>query len=277
MRLIRICPKENDVVSAEPTESPYSLALTVAYDGLAFHGYARQPEQVTVQGRLDAALSIALRRDVTTAVAGRTDAGVHSLGNVVSCDAFGDEPDDDALLRSLNSLAGAGIAIRQIRRAHAGFSARSDAIEREYRYRIVNGVVPPLFLGRLAWGVRKPLDLEAMRTAAAHLVGELDFRSFCVTASSLGKRTFRRIDAIEIRREEHLGEQCIVVRIVGNAFLHSMVRVVVGSLVEVGTGRRDASWLADALVACERAAAGPTAPAHGLTLWRVGYPDGVWL
>lgn len=256
---------------------PHAIALTVAYDGMVFAGFARQPGQITVQGRLEAALSIALRRDIVTAVAGRTDAGVHSLGNVVSFEALGDDPEDGALLRSLNALVGEGIAIRQIRRARAGFSARFDAIEREYRYRIVTGPVPPLFLGHIAWWERKPLDLDAMRSASACLVGERDFRSFCVSASSLGKRTFRCVKSIEIHNEQHLGEQCTVVRIVGNAFLHSMVRVVVGSLVEVGTGRRDEAWLVGALAACERAAAGPTAPAHGLTLWRVGYRDGVWL
>ena len=264
-------------MTAVSSPSSHSLAFTVAYDGSSFSGFARQPGQVTVQGRLEAALSVALRRDIVTAVAGRTDAGVHSLGNVVSCEACGDEPDDGALLRSLNALVGDGISVREIRRAQAGFSARFDAVQREYRYRLVAGRVPPLFLSSTAYWVHRSLDVDAMRDAATCLVGEHDFRSFCVSASSLGQRTFRRVDSIEIMDEEHLGEPCTVVRVLGNAFLHSMVRVVVGSLVEVGAGRRDSEWLMAALAARDRSAAGPTAPAHGLTLWRVGFRDGVWL
>ena len=158
-----------------------------------------------------------------------------------------------------------------------GFSARFDAIRREYRYRIVAGPVPPLFLRHVAWWTPRPLDVDAIREGAAHLVGEHDFKSFCLTEAAEGRRTFRRMDTVEVSEEEHLGETCLVVRVVGNAFLRSMVRVVVGTLVEVGAGRREPEWVAEALTACDRSAAGPTAPAHGLTFWRVDYKDGVWL
>jgi tRNA pseudouridine38-40 synthase len=116
-----------------------------------------------------------------------------------------------------------------------------------------------------------------MREAAAHLVGEHDFRSFCVSGSAEGKRTIRRVVSIDIGEEEHLGERCVVVKVIGNAFLHSMVRVIVGTLVEVGVGRRESAWAKEALIAQDRRAAGPTAPAQGLTLWSVGYRDEVWL
>ena len=258
------------------TPEPHALAITVAYRGAGFAGFARQPGQRTVQGCLENALGIIVRREIDIAVAGRTDAGVHALGQVVSFAATGCEPGDAALMRSLNALAGEGIAVRGLRRARAGFSARFDAVSREYRYRIATGTVPPLFLGDVAWWTRG-LDVEAMREGAAHLAGEHDFRSFCVTDSAVGKRTFRRVDEIEVYEEEQLGERHIVVRVVGNAFLHSMVRVIVGTLVEVGAGRRDPSWVADALAACQRSAAGQTAPALGLTLWKVEYPDEVWL
>ena len=111
-----------------------------------------------------------------------------------------------------------------------------------------------------------------MQDAAKHLFGEHDFRSFCVTESAEDKNTVRRIDEIEIFTEEQLGEESLVVRVVGNAFLHSMIRVVVGSLVEVGSGRREPRWLGDALEARSRVAAGPTAPACGLTFWRRDLP-----
>jgi tRNA pseudouridine38-40 synthase len=262
---------------AEAARSPYALALAVAYDGSDFAGFARQPGQRTVQCSIENALEIVVRREVGTVGAGRTDAGVHALGQVVSFDASGDEPDGPVLMRSLNALAGDGIAVREVRRARAGFSARFDATSREYRYRIATGPVPPLFLGGVAWWTPRSLDLDAMREAAAHLVGEHDFRSFCVTESAIGKPTSRRLEVVEIGEAEQLGERHVVVRVVGNAFLHSMVRVIVGTLVEVGAGRREPAWVADALAARDRCAAGPTAPANGLTLWRVDYPEQVWL
>ena len=166
--------------------------------------------------------------------------------------------------------------MREVRRARSGFSARFDATAREYRYRIAIGPVPPLFIAPVAWHVASELDVSAMREAAALLVGEHDFRSFCVTESAVGQRTVRRVDIVELVDEEHLGEPCLMLRVVGNAFLHSMVRVMVGTLVEVGAGRRAPAWVGDVLAACSRPTAGPTAPAHGLTLWHVEYPDEVW-
>jgi tRNA pseudouridine38-40 synthase len=254
-----------------------TIVLTVAYDGSRFAGFARQPSEVTVQGRIEDALAIALRRPCETVGAGRTDAGVHALGQVVSFEADGNEPDPAVLMRSLNALVGDGIVITSVRRAEAGFSARHSALGREYRYRLVPGPVPPLFLAPYAWWVKGPLDLGAMRQAAAALIGEHDFRSFCVAASAEGQRTVRRLDLVTIEPEVALGEHSVVVRVSGNAFLHSMVRVIVGSLVEVGLGRRPAEWLAEALDARDRAAAGPTAPAHGLVLWHVEYPEDCWL
>lgn len=255
----------------------HALALTVAYDGARFAGFARQQGLRTVQGSIESALATVLRHEVATTGAGRTDAGVHALGQVVSFDADGTEPDASALRRSVDALSGDGIVVREIRMVRAGFSARFDATAREYRYRMVHGPVPPLFMRHYAWHVAHPLDEDAMRRAASVLAGEHDFRSFCVAESAEGKRTVRRIDVIELLHEEHLGERSLTVRIVGNAFLHSMVRVIVGSLVEVGVGRRRSEWLESALHARERSAAGPTAPPHGLTLHSVTYPDDVWL
>jgi len=260
----------------ETTPDTPVVALTVAYDGARFSGFARQPHAVTVQSSLEASLATVLRREVPTVGAGRTDAGVHALGQVVSFAFDGDLPQPAVLMRSLNAMT-PGIVVHDVRLARPGFSARFDAIRREYRFRLAAGPVPPLFSAPVVWWVKRELDVDAMRAAAAILVGEHDFRSFCVTASAIGKHTVRRIDSIEIAEECALGEPGLVVRVVGNAFLHSMVRTIVGSLVEVGFGRREASWLGDALEARERSAAGPTAPPQGLTLWSVGYPDEVWL
>lgn len=251
--------------------------LTVSYDGPRFHGFARQDGQETVQGRLEEALRTILRRDVATSVAGRTDTGVHALGQVVS---FAEEPGDPGaaeVLRSLNALAGPGIVVTGVRRGAAGFDARHSAVCREYRYRIVPGPVPPLFLAGRSWWVKGALDLGAMREGAAHVLGEHDFRSFCVSDSAEGRRTVRDIDTFEIAPAVELGEHCVVLRIVGRSFLHSMVRILAGTLVEVGRGRRDPAWVGAALAACDRAAAGPTAPPEALTLWHVTYPDELWL
>jgi tRNA pseudouridine38-40 synthase len=260
-----------DTVSSTPV-----IALTVAYDGARFSGFARQINAFTVQEALERSLATVLRREVAIVGAGRTDAGVHALGQVVSFGSEGELPEPEALLLSLNALT-PGIVVSEVRFARPGFSARFDAVRREYRYRIHSGSVPPLFSAHVAWRVKKELDQAAMRSAAALLVGEHDFRSFCVANSAIGKRTVRRVESIEIAEESILGEPCLTVRIVGNAFLHSMVRTIVGSLVEVGMGRYEPGWVGAALAAMERSAAGQTAPACGLTLWSVEYPDEVWL
>lgn len=271
-------PTTDPVAPTDPAApAAPALALTVAYDGAGFSGFARQPGQRTVQGELERALSIALRRPVELVGAGRTDTGVHALGQVVSFPCNGDDIDARSLLRSINALVGDGIVVREIRRARPGFSARFDAVSREYRYRIVSGPVRPLFLGEVVWWTPRSLNVEAMRASVVHLLGEHDFRSFCLTEGAEGKRTFRRVNEIGLAEEEHLGERCLVLRVEGNAFLRSMVRVIVGTIVEVGAGRQEPGWVAEALAACDRSAAGPTAPARGLTLWRVGYRDDVWL
>lgn len=253
-----------------------NVAITVSYDGTGFAGFARQPGQRTVQGHIEEALATALRVPVETVGAGRTDAGVHALAQVMSF-GFDGDVDTSVLLRSLNALTGPDVVVTEARRTAPGFSARFDALAREYRYRIVPGPVPPVFLSGVAWWVKPTLDLAAMRDAANCLIGEHDFSSFCVTASALGKSTRRRVELVSIEPTVELGEHCLVVRVVGNAFLHSMVRVIVGTLVEVGSGRREPGWAGEALRACDRAAAGPTAPAHGLTLWHVDYPQDCWL
>ena len=258
------------------TGSPVT-ALTVAYDGAPFAGFARQPARPTVQGRLEDALQVSLRREVTIVGAGRTDAGVHARGQVVSFVSDPGDPAPLALRTSVNALAGPDIAVSQVRSAVPGFSARYDAVAREYRYLLVPGPVPPVALSGRAWWSKRSLDLDAMREGAAHLLGEHDFRSFCVTGSAEGKRTLREIAALEIGETCELGEQCIEIRVAGRSFLHSMVRIMVGSLVEVGRGRRDPSWIAEALAASERGAAGQTAPPHGLTFWSVSYPEQYWL
>lgn len=262
---------------SETVAKPAVTVLTVAYNGAPFAGFQSQEGLPTVQGKLEEALRTALRRDVTTSGAGRTDTGVHALGQTVSYPEAADDLDPHTLLRSLNALAGPDIVVTGVRRASAGFDARHSALAREYRYRIVPGPVPPLFLSDVAWWVKGTVDLNAMRSACVPLIGEHDFRSFCVTDSAEGKRTLRDIEMIDIASGEELGEHCVTIRVVGRSFLHSMVRIVVGSLVDVGRGKKPVEWLGEALGRCDRSAAGPTAPPTGLTLWYVTYADDCWL
>lgn len=251
-----------------------TLAMTVAYNGAPFCGFARQPGQLTVQGELEHALELLFRRPVDTTCAGRTDAGVHAKGQVVSFDIAREEMRDrtvSSMCRSLNALTHEMIAVGELREVPFGFSARFDAQEREYRYAISTASTPPLFMRDFCWHLAKPLDVEAMRAGAAHLIGEHDFKSFCLAASAVDKPTHRNVREISIYPETVLGEDLLIVKVVGNAFLHSMVRTIVGTLVAVGRGQREPGWVADVLAACDRSAAGENAPAKGLTFWQVRY------
>ncbi len=251
-----------------------TYALTLGYRGGAFCGFARQPGQLTVQGELEYALALLLRREVETTCAGRTDAGVHARGQVVSFGVASDELealDERRLLRSLNALTHDDIVVRAARSMPAGFSARFDAVAREYRYHLCTGSTPPLIMRDFSWYVPGGLDVEAMERAARHLVGEHDFKSFCKAVSAVDKPTCRFVREVSFFREEVLGEDVLTVKVVGNAFLHSMVRTMVGTLVAVGQRRRDADWVRRALEARDRRAAGECAPAQGLVFWNVEY------
>lgn len=251
-----------------------TLALAVAYNGAPFCGFARQPEQLTVQGELERALRVLFGREVETTCAGRTDAGVHARGQVVSFDVSHDELRDrtlHSLKRSLNALTHDDVIVRDAVEKPYGFSARFDAVSREYRYFISQGDTPPLFLRDFSWHISKPLDTDAMEEGAACLVGEHDFKSFCMAASAVDKPTHRFVESIDFSREGIMGEEAVVMRIVGNAFLHSMVRTIMGTLAMVGKGMRDAAWVGEVLAACDRRAAGENAPAQGLVFWRVNY------
>jgi tRNA pseudouridine38-40 synthase len=252
------------------------LALTLAYRGADFHGFAHQVGQTTVQGELEIALGTIFHREIETVGAGRTDAGVHALGQVVSLRLDDQELKARSLAtlrNSLNALTPDGIIIRKVEEKPSDFSARFSAKEREYRYRYVFSDVEPLFLRPYTWWVSSPLpvDVQAMKKAAPLLVGTHDFASFCVASSAVEKNTCREILSITIFGTDHLGESCLVLQVRGTAVLHSMIRIIAGSILEVGLGRQEPEWLAEVLAAQDRRAAGPTAPAQGLTFWRVRY------
>ena len=255
-------------------ERELTFSATVAYDGAPFSGFAKQPGQLTVQGELEQALSLLFRRPVDVVCAGRTDAGVHARGQVVSFDIDGCELRDRTpynLRRSLNALTCEGIVVRAVEERPRGFSARFDAQWREYKYFLATGDTPPVFTDRIAWYVGPNLDIAAMERGASHLIGEHDFKSFCMAASAEGKPTHRNVREISFLPETVMGENLMSIKVVGNAFLHSMVRTIVGTLVMVGKGQRDADWVGEVLEACDRRVAGENAPAQGLVFWRVIY------
>lgn len=255
--------------------SRHTVALTVAYDGAPFCGFARQPGRLTVQGSIEQALRTLYRRDIDTVCAGRTDAGVHAHGQVVSFDLSDEEFSSRSargLKRSLNALVDERIAVSAVQEAPAGFSARFDAAERVYRYFIFMGDYRPVLLAGRVWHLPKLLDVDAMRAGAKHLIGEHDFKSFCMAASAEGKPTCRNVSSIRIDCTTAAGEEdMIVIQVIGNAFLHSMVRTIVGTLALVGRGQRPPEWVAEVLAACDRRAAGENAPAAGLYFWQVNY------
>jgi tRNA pseudouridine38-40 synthase len=238
------------------------VRLLLAYDGTGFRGWARQPRVRTVQGVLEEALATVLRSTPTLSVAGRTDAGVHARGQVVSFPL--DEPVPLPRLQgSVNGMLAPEVVVLAARSAPDGFDARRSATAREYRYRIDTGPVPDPFTARFVWHRPGALAAARMRSGARLLVGRHDFGSFCRAPDAGG--TVRDLHRLSVSRRGHRLE--VLAR--ANAFCHQMVRSLVGTLVAVGEGRLDPDAIAAVLDARDRNAAGPVAPPHGLTLERV--------
>lgn len=268
---------EREVPLVDGGPAAGTLVLCVGYRGAGFAGFAEQPGMRTVAGELRRALSTVLRRDVELVCAGRTDSGVHALSQYVSVPVSEGELaiTGRTLSRSLVALTPDDISIRGLYRGDALFSARFDATSRSYRYRIAAGDARPVLAWDHAWWYRGGLDVAAMQEGAACLVGEHDFKSFCKAASAEGKPTSRFLERVAVSRVEEAGEPLVAIDVTGNAFLHNMVRTIAGTLVEVGRGHRDPSWVSRVLAARDRAAAGPCAPAQGLTFVWVEYTDGL--
>jgi tRNA pseudouridine38-40 synthase len=241
------------------------VRLTLAYDGTAFHGWAKQREQRTVEGVLQTALERFLRDRPKISVAGRTDAGVHARGQVVSFRAA-DVVDVGRLQPGLNALLAPEVVVTEARVVPDGFHARHSATAREYRYRIETGPYPDPFTARFVWHRPGDLSLRRIRAAAGELVGEHDFASFCRLPRDEAP-TVRNLQRLAISRSWGLTE--VTAR--ANAFLHQMVRSLVGSLVAVGEGRIEPDRVPAILAARDRSAAAQMAPPHGLTLERVWY------
>ena len=246
------------------------VRATVAYDGGPFHGFAVNQGVRTVGGDLTDALSRCLRQPVVLTCAGRTDTGVHAWGQVVSFDA----PDDADLLAvrtAVNRMLAPAIVMRTVEAAPADFDARFSATGRTYRYTVLNRDVPDPFLAATAWHCPRPLDINAMNTAATAIVGEHDFVSFCRrqhTADGAEKSRVRRV-----RRAEWTAADDDLLRfeIEACSFCHQMVRSITGALVDIGAARHPPEAMAAILAAKDRSGVGNLAPPHGLCLWQVAY------
>lgn len=239
----------------------------VAYAGTAYSGWQRLAHIDSVQGRVEAALSGVADQPVAVAASGRTDAGVHAAMQVIHFDS--DAPRGvDAWLRGGNSQLPADIALQWVMPAPEGFHARHAAVARRYRYVVANTPAPPaLWRARSAW-LRHPLDAANMDAAARQLLGEHDFSAF--RAAECQSRTpMRRITDISVQRRGEF----VLLDVRGNAFLHHMVRNIVGSLMVVGRGQQPPEWIGTLLASRDRRQAAATAPAEGLYLLGAEYPE----
>lgn len=243
-----------------------NFKATLCYDGTRYRGWQKQGNtDNTIQARLELALSRLLEQPVEVAGSGRTDAGAHAAGQVISFRAQ-TELSAEELLRRLREALPRDIGVLALSEAAPRFHARLSARGKTYRYRIWNSDAPNVFERNYLWSVAQPLDVGVMQRAADRLCGRHDFAAFC-TQRGKKKSTMRTLERVAVER---IGGE-VRLTFTGDGFLYNMVRILVGTLVEVGTGARSEASAADALASLDRQQAGPTAPAQGLCLMEVFY------
>jgi tRNA pseudouridine38-40 synthase len=242
-----------------------TVKLTIAYDGTEFVGWQRQENGVSVQGLIEAALSAIEGAPVNLHGAGRTDSGAHAVGQVASA-RLAASIADAQLMRALNAHLPDAIRVTAVSTEADDFHARFSAVSKAYEYRIWNGPTLPPFIRLYAWHIPEPLDVAAMREATRAIVGEHDFAAFR-GARALNHTTVRTISSAAWTTE---GE-ALTLAVAGSGFLRYMVRSLAGTMVEIGRGARPVDHLARLLRSRDRAAAGRTAPPHGLFLMKVDY------
>jgi tRNA pseudouridine38-40 synthase len=246
-----------------------NLRLDLAYDGEPFRGFSKQHNVRTVQGDLEDALQRVLGISIELDVAGRTDAGVHALGQVCGASDAPEVDDLELLQRSLNGMCGPPISLHGLSIASAGWHARFSARSRTYMYALLESEEPDPFLTRTTWHQPGRLDVEAMNEAAGHLLGERDFSSFGKLPDGSASPVRDLFELRCIRRG-----RVVRIRARANAFIQQMVRSLIGTLVQVGQGKRSPDEIPTILGARDRSAAGPVAPPHGLCLVSVEYDEG---
>lgn len=242
-----------------------NFALKISYDGTRYKGWQRLPGENTIQGKLEAVLSRILEEPIEVHGSGRTDAGAHALGQVASfhCQK---EISPEELLHALRRYLPEDIGIESCHEASPRFHARLNAVEKTYRYRVWNSPAPCVFDQRYVYRMEEALDMAAMKRAAAHFLGEHDFLAFC-SNKKFKKSSIRTICGLTIERKG-----CeVVFTVTGDGFLYNMVRIMVGTLLEVGMGRRNPDSIPEILQSRCRENAGYTVPAQGLCLMEVTY------
>ncbi|WP_257351203.1 tRNA pseudouridine(38-40) synthase TruA [Pseudalkalibacillus decolorationis] len=238
----------------------------ISYDGTGFSGYQVQPNQRTVQGELERVLQrIHKGEEVTTTASGRTDAGVHAVGQVFHFDTSLTIA-TSAWPRALNAQLPGDVRIQSIEEVNPDFHSRFDVVEKEYRYRILINKRADVFRRNYVYHIPYELDIESMRAATGYFIGTYDFTSFCSRKAKVKDyiRTIYKLDLVEIEDE-------LVVIVTGSGFLYNMVRIIVGTILAVGSGRIAVSDIPEIIEAKNRDIAGKTAHAQGLYLWRVSY------
>ncbi len=243
------------------------IALGIEYDGTSYNGWQRQKNGIGVQQRLEEALSLVADEAVDVHCAGRTDTGVHASGQVVHFDTRADRSDRGWLLGANTNLP-PDINVSWVRRVGDDFHARFSATARSYRYRILNRLQRSALHRHRAWWVYQPLDAQRMHEAAQQLVGEHDFSAFRA-AGCQANSAMREVTKVDVTRRG----DWVTLRITANAFLMHMVRNITGTLAAIGQGEQPIGWLGEVLESRDRTLGGVTAPAHGLTLVGVEYPE----
>lgn len=246
-----------------------NFKLTVAYDGTNFCGWQTQPSQRTVQSVVEKAWQEITGEQVRATSTSRTDSGVHARGQVVGIETATQIP-MSKMLTGMNAKLPEDVVVLSVEEAPEGFHATYDAIGKRYRYQLHNDRRRPLFDLPYVWHVPQHLDVEAMHCSGQALVGRHDFVSF-QCAGSERESTVRTISAVEVLPGKGKDSSQVWIEVEGDGFLYNMVRVIVGTLVDVGLGRKPESWVAEVLAARDRQTAGQTAPPQGLFLLFVNY------
>jgi len=246
------------------------VRLTVAYDGTAYHGWQIQPGVITIESVLNACLSELLKEDIQVIGASRTDSGVHALGNIAVFDTVTRMP-ADKISYALNQRLPEDIRIQKSEEVPAEWHPRHCESRKTYEYRIYRGEFPMPVKRLYTLFIYHSLNVERMRQAARFLEGEHDFKSFCQTGAQV-ESTIRTIYCVEVIEQD----QDLIIRVCGNGFLYNMVRIIAGTLMEVGQGKRAPEDITTILERRDRSAAGPTAPAHGLMLIKYEFPEEIF-
>lgn len=247
------------------------LKLTVAYDGTDFCGWQWQPQQRTVQGELEAGIKAVTGEQTRLMASGRTDTGVHAIGQVVRW-ITQSKLAPDALVRALNANTPRDLTVKEVSEAYEGFDPVRHSTSKRYRYLLLDHPIRDVFARHGVWQLWKPLADAAMHEAAQALLGEHDFKSY-ETSGSPRVNTVRELYDIQVERRQYDNGERLVIEVEASGFLYNMVRNIVGTLVEVGAGRRPITFAADVLAGRDRRLAGPTAPPQGLYLLRVNFDD----